>query len=144
MRLWAAILAAVMSVTTGGTLCCPCQFAALCERTISHERAIQVHTEAPAEHRCPCHAHQDSEPPCPAEEQHQPVPSCPHGPGLDLATPTTFGERTSTDGEFQVASFEDMAPVFSVSLPTLSVAKSLFALDSSQPHRLRDSYSFRC
>ena len=145
MRFWAAILAAVMSVTTGGTLRCPCQFAALCERATSHERTSQVHTESPAEHRCPCHAHQDSEPPCPAEEEpHEPVPSCPHGPGLDLATPTTVGERTGTDGEPTVASLAESVPAILVALPTQPVTRSQLAVDCSQSHRLRYSHSFRC
>ena len=145
MRLWAAILAAFMSVTTVGTLRCPCQFAALFERTISRERTSQVHAEVPAEHRCPCHAHQDSEPPCPAEEDpHQPVPSCPHGPGLDLATPTTVGERTGTDGEPPVASLAESVPASLASLPSLVATRFHRIYDSSQSHRLRYSHSYRC
>lgn len=87
MRMSAAVLAAVLSVATGGPLRCPCQLAQLvwgsyCVADDSDcERA-----------ECPCHSHEEP-------GQRDPGEPCHHGLGLEVvAVVNASGGDNSFDG----------------------------------------------
>ena len=89
MRMVAAVLAAVLSVATGGPLRCPCQLAQLVCGT---ERVAEA--RADAEHLgCPCRTHRDSESSQPSEYGRVPVKPCDHGPSIDFVA-SVAGERS--------------------------------------------------
>lgn len=82
MRHLAAIIAALLSVTTGGPLRCPCRLAALTCSPV--EAAPERADEACRSHKCGCKplAEQDVRRPGPPTSP-RPEP-CEHGPGVDL------------------------------------------------------------
>ncbi len=109
MRILAAIIAALMSVTTGGPLRCPCQLAKLgppvgwpCQETAAQPPAPT--------HQCGCKTHTTDERRAPADDRpggHPPGDHAPchHGPVADLAAPAA-AERPaggSTDYALTVA-----------------------------------------
>lgn len=146
MRLVATIIAAVMSVTTGGPLRCPCQLvpllrpeAAVCE-TI---RPIEGQT---VERCCGCKGHREpnSEPTAPRPSPDR--PPCQHGPAIDLVPPAHPGERV-TDGTDPTdpatpcgGDPASVSPVLSLDTP-LRVRLAPF---TSLPDRLRYCHAFRC
>src|SRR6188768_2021002 len=98
MRAVTAIVAAVLSVTTGGPLRCPCQYAALLRPTPVPTKASPRAAEPPCR-TCPCHAHQEPDSPAPAAPEPGPGhPPCPHGPGVDV-TPPPAGSDRGGDGQ---------------------------------------------
>lgn len=146
MRAVAAIIVAVMSVTTGGPLRCPCQLAAFF-RTGPQTCALPPAPKACQEKNCcPCHSHDDA----PTQEQESPKPSpqappCPHGQGIDLAPPLTSLDR-------EVGGVEHGAPavataplgLFSVPPGGPSVPVDPNAHSTPPPDHLRYCHSFRC
>lgn len=148
MRAVAAIIAAVMSVTTGGSLRCPCQLAFLF-RAGSCDTSACVEASPPTAEKqtCSCEARHEPEQPDPAEPKPGPAkPPCPHGPGIDLIQPAAGGERI---GGSDVTGGLAMAP------PCASAAgcharghQEAPPPDPARrwptPDRLRYCHSFRC
>ncbi|MBX9582895.1 MAG: hypothetical protein K2X87_21515 [Gemmataceae bacterium] len=92
MRLVAAIIAAVMSVTTGGPLRCPCHLVARLRTEPAAVPVPQSAVERPADRCCGCKTNREPRPE-PTDPRPAPHPPCPHGPGIDLVPPLATGER---------------------------------------------------
>ena len=148
MRSLAAILAAVMSVTTGGPLRCPCQFAALFE---NQERVSCADAPPPVQaanekHCCSCNRHHEPEEPSPAQPKRTPAsPPCQHAPAIDLAPPLVGGERTA--GEYEPGGLNFAADI-ETSLGLLAFRPDAplplpSNLDSAPPDQLKYCHSFR-
>lgn len=146
MRRVAAIIAAVMSVTTGGPLRCPCHLIALLQPECCAAPVAQPAAERPVEHCCGCKAHRAPQPE-PTDPQPSPHrPPCPHVPGIDLVPPHAPGERA--------ASGHELGDPAVMALGGGHVSASARASDSpppvpvtlaaSPPDRLRYSHAFRC
>ena len=145
MRLAAAILATVMSVTTGGPLRCPCHLLALL-RTGPSTVVAPPAAEQEASGGCGCRVHREPQPE-PTDQRPRPHrPPCPHGPGVDLLPPLSTGERV-------VGGHDSGDPV--VTLPGHGYAPTTASsYDSavsahvtpaaSPPDRLRYCHAFRC
>lgn len=148
MRTLAAIFAAVMSVTTGGPLRCPCQLAKLC---LPSERPCQ---DAPARpsaptHQCGCKAQTGDERRAPADHRpgerspgdHTP---CHHGPVADLAAPAA-GERLAGDSTGDALSVSPSGFNL-VARPTAVSGGRAGWLESAPSSQalLRYAHSFRC
>lgn len=150
MRALATIIAAVLSVTTGGPLRCPCQFLPQV-RAASAERVATPRAEVSSCRGCGCRAHQEKEspPPAPADSPPQernetPHAPCPHGPGVDLTAPPGGVEM----GDSEAGTDQ---PVL---VSGGNYALTLSALDCVAPHppsappstcqHLRFCHAFRC
>lgn len=144
MRSLVAILAAVMAVTTGGPLRCPCHIAALL-RANSAARAVQSPAEKPIERRCGCKAHGEPQPGPTTPRPSPDHPPCQHGPGLDLAPPLAACERVGGGFDWgDPAAVTDNAGRISAAWgvhPHLPVPVTLAA---SPPDPLRYCHAFRC
>lgn len=142
MRMVAAVIAAVLTVTTGGPLHCPCQFAPFVCGT---DRIADCQTADEAR-SCPCHSHPESDSPQPPKRGGVPVKPCEHGPGIDFAASVTTGERPVVDQD----SFD--GPVWISN----AIARTSQTVDSngrtqidgpfspSESGRLKYCHSFRC
>lgn len=153
MRMVAAMIAAVMSVATGGPLRCPCHFAALLRDTPCTAKsapAVRALPTAPTTARhlgCGCKSHKTADEP-PTEGQPvrpaQPEP-CKHGPGIDLVVPTAV-DRQSGDLGADDCTFGATSEGFP-SCPALvrhGLTGRPVGSDSSLPALLRYSHAFRC
>ena len=152
MRASVAIIAAVMSVTTGGPLRCPCQLAALFPGNQFPPGAAcdtEAYPAIPAEnekHCCSCIKHHEPERPAPTKPTQAPDAPCEHGLGADLVPLVANGERVAGDlnpGDpvFALAgrSYPFLkASVQPVAIPTLSGSLS------GHPDQLRYCHAFRC
>lgn len=150
MRSGATIIAAVLSVFTGGPLRCPCQLAALFESyppTVLTPHAATQEDEAgrSEKHRCSCKTHREPAPPeQPIEQKPTPGVPCQHCPGVDLVPPVATGERLASDrdlGDWSAA-FPDAAFPQTHRPDTLHPVTHL--MTTSAPDRLRYCHSFRC
>jgi hypothetical protein len=149
MRLVAAIIAAVMSVATGGPLRCPCQFAALFRNTpCTDQSAVRtLPTTQPSDLHscCGCKTQTTDDEPPPAEHQPDQPEPCSHGPGIDLVAPSTV-DRQSGDLGAEGAPFAATSGAF-LSLRALvrhDLAERPPGSDTSLHARLRFSHAFRC
>lgn len=96
MRSLAAILVAVMSVTTGGSLRCPCQLWTLLGPGAPTCEGPPTQTSA-TENLCACKGHRNLPPGGPSEPSPcQKTPSCPHTASVDVILPSA-GERLTAD-----------------------------------------------
>lgn len=152
MRAGAAIIAAVLSVFTGGPLRCPCRFAAV---LVSHSQTTPSLPMAPSEDgaggcgelSCSCKSHPEpARPDAPTKRPPAPGVPCGHCPAVDLVLPGGSGERAVGDrepGGVSAASFGDSSAAPLAHRPEPLV---LLALEctSSAPNRLRYCHSFRC
>lgn len=153
----AAIIAAVLSVITGGPLRCPCHLAAL---FLSPSPAVRTTTAAPPkgeagrcdDQRCSCKTHREPAPPeQPTEQptdQQKPAPGvpCQHCPNVDLAPPAATGERLAGDrdpGDWSADS-PASAPVGTQTLRPDTLVLIPGPVTPSAPDRLRYCHSFRC
>ena len=149
MRLVAAIIAAVMSVATGGPLRCPCQFAALFRNTpCTDQSAVRTvpTTQPSAPHSgCGCKTHTTDDEQPPAEHQPDQPEPCNHGPGIDLVAPSTV-DRQSGDLGAEGAPFAATSGEFLSyrALVRHDLAERPPGSDTSLPARLRFSHAFRC
>lgn len=147
MRVVAAILAMVMSVTTGG-LRCPCQVLTL----LKGDTPCVSHLPIPAsdsdnDECCSCKSHHkkhENKSPDPEKKSPQ-MPPCPHGPGIDLPPPGSSAERIAGDHELGVAvglTRESSIPVIA-RLLDLTCAEPA---DTFAPplHALKYCFAFRC
>lgn len=151
MRALATIIAAVLSVTTGGPLRCPCLL-------VPQIRAACVETVAPpsgddsSPSGCRCRAHQEAEVPplTPPDSPHQgrhepPHAPCPHGPGIDLTAPPAGVEQgESQSGAEQPALVG--AGTFALVLSTLGYVAASHppAPPPATCQHLRFCHAFRC
>lgn len=145
MRHLAAIVAAVMSVTTGGPLRCPCQVTAFVRSSACESASGQTKPAADQPQKCGCKAHAAAEAPPPAEETPPTPEPCKHGRGIDLVAPAAGSDRQAGASEHAGVSLV----VSTETLGSLAVRRG-----SSLPHgthgthttllsRLRYSHSFR-
>lgn len=146
MRQVAVILAAVMSIATGGPLHCPCQFATTLERIADATGVLYSTTASSDRHCCSSKKHHGSKRPAPAAPEPAPgSPPC-SCPTLDLASPLATGERAGADrqlGEADVADIGEggLTPsTLRVHTP-LSLPPNIIA---ATPDELRYCHSFRC
>lgn len=95
MRSVTAVIAAILSVVTGGPLRCPCQVAAL-GRGAEHVAEFHAANEADD---CPCHSHRKPCLPQSTEHKHAPCEPCRHGAAIDVLAPVVTGERLSGERE---------------------------------------------
>ena len=146
-----AIIAAVMSVMTGGQLRCPCQFVSLRSdlpntAELSPASRDSCTVSFPSRDRCRgCGAHRDADCPSPVKKRpihHEP---CGHSLGVDLA-PFAAADRLSNLEGSEVGS---VATTSCALLPLLirvppSFEVKPFGPDSAPLTRLRYAHSFRC
>ena len=150
MRLVAAIIAAVMSVATGGPLRCPCQLAALLrdtpctDQSASAVRTLPTTPPSALHSGCGCKTHTTDDEQPPAEHQPDRPEPCNHGPGIDLVAPSTV-ERQAGDSELgnPLSVPSGGAAASPCRVPDTSFVSSA-EIDSSPPARLRYCHSFRC
>lgn len=142
MRVLTAIVAAVLSVTTGGPLRCPCRLAELIRPT----PPATVHDDTvPVSRSCPCHRHAEpdaSERQCP-ERAPERVP-CPHGPAFVLTPPPAGAERVGDDSPADEGVALGEHAAFRV---VCNRTAALTAAASTHPppvDHLRYSHAFRC
>ena len=147
MRALAAIIVAVMPVTTGGPLRCPCRLAALFKTEPRVCDASRPAEDRPEKRGCPCKSHGESKEPGPGEPKPAPGhPPCSHHLGIDLAPPLAGAERVVHDrdpGNPAVAAVNDTC----LFVPPLGTGVRLLspgAGPSQLPDRLRYCHAFRC
>ncbi len=140
MRALTAIVAAVLSVTTGGALRCPCQLAPLF-------RPVAVATpDAPQPEKspcrsCPCHAHEEPDSREPVAPEPGPGrPPCPHGPGVDVTPPPAGSDRVGDDA---ATALEHQALAPRPGAPVARLAPAGTTLPPPPDH-LRYCHAFRC
>lgn len=146
MRDLTAIIVAVMSVTTGGPLRCPCQLAALCRGETHSGPVTRTVQPQPKNRCCPCESHADPGLPGPVEPKPSPnSPPCNHHPVIVLAAVHAGAERVYDDrepGDPTAAPVSDIARV----LPAHAAGAALLCLAgrSLPPNdRLRYCHAFR-
>lgn len=146
MRVVATIIAAVMSVTTGGPLRCPCHLLALLRTEPAVARTAQPLVERPTGDCCGCKSHREPQPeptdPRPAPHH----PACPHGPGIDLVPPLATGERVTgghESGTSAVMALGD-SHAYLLAWGYESPRPMPAAFAASPPDRLRYCHAFRC
>lgn len=150
MRVVAAIIAELMTVAAGGSLRCPCEFAALLRDIpcIAKSAPVIQTPPTPSTTRhpgCGCKSRTADEPPPAEGRPTQPEP-CKHGPGIDLVAPTAVGRQSGGDLGIEGASFATTSGEF-LSCPAFGrndLAERPPGSDSSLPTRLRFSHAFRC
>jgi hypothetical protein len=152
MRAGAAIIAAVLSVFTGGPHRCPCRFAAV---LVSYSQtapslptaASEDGTGGSGELSCSCKSHPEpARPDVPTKRKPTPGVPCGHCPAVDLVLPSGSGERAVGDrepGDVSAASFGDSAAAPLAHRPD-PLALVPLERTSSAPDRLRYCHSFRC
>jgi len=148
MRRVLAIIAAVLSVATGGPLRCPCQFAALVRGSpCAAEIVPPAQTVTPPVRSlcCGCKAASETERQSPAEDQPASPEPCHHGPGIDLVPPASV-DRQSSDAEVKGVPYAVASGVWLMSPAhgRYGVATAPSGTDSAQPALLRYCHSFRC
>ena len=139
MRALTAIVAAVLPVTTGGPLRCPCELAQLVRPV-----AVVSADKSPCP-SCPCHAHEEPDSPEPTDPRPVPgLPPCPHGPGVDLTPPPAASDR-AVDDPFGAAA-ADITHQHSGFEAGASTARFVLAdaTPSPPPDHLRYCHAFRC
>lgn len=98
MRALTAIVVAVMSVTTGGPLRCPCQLAALCRAETRFGLATRTVPHQPESRCCSCESHAALGLPGPVEPKPPSnSPPCEHHPVIALAVLHAGAERVLDD-----------------------------------------------
>ena len=155
MRQVAAIIAAVLSVLTGGPLRCPCQLAAHFA-DYAHAASI-VLTPRPSSvegkpghrggERCSCKTHRGPAlPGQPTERPPAPGVPCQHCPNVDLALAVTLGERLAGDRDpsDMTAAPLEAAQTVPLTCPPDALSLAVPQLTSAAPDRLRFCHSFRC
>lgn len=147
MRAFAAITVAVMSVTTGGPLRCPCQLAALFRIETRLGLATRSTPDLPKGRCCPCESHADPGLPWPVEPKPSPhFPPCKHHLVIDLAVPHMDAGRVLDDrdsGDPTAVPVRDCGGAF----PENVTAAALLSSGGRPlpPHdRLRYCHAFRC
>lgn len=149
MRTLVAIIAAAMSITTGGPLRCPCQLVKHCLASALPTPSATTLPAPPPAHRCGCqsHASDDQQLPdksAPDDRRPQDESPCQHSPGADLAAPPS--------AERQIGSFAAdilvSAPVCPVDLAPSSsqagLAPGILNTGPASRAFLRYAHSFRC
>ncbi|QDU21349.1 hypothetical protein [Urbifossiella limnaea] len=141
MRALTAIVAAILSVTTGGPLRCPCQLADL----LRPAAPAAVCDNAPVCRSCPCHRHAEPDDPQPRSPDRVPerVP-CPHGPALDITPPPAgeYGVGNDTPSDEGIAFCEDVAVRVAVIGDATPTALKL--AQTPPVDHIRYSHAFRC
>lgn len=147
MRRVLAVIAAVMSVATGGPLRCPCQLAALfLDGSSSRETSARIPPPAPPSHPsgCKCQGHVHDDEPAPTEERRDHPEPCNHGPGVDLLTPATADRQAGDSGsDGHAVAVSHFVPALSVVTEADAPARPLKS-DFSPPDCLRFCHAFRC
>lgn len=149
MRAAVAILAAVMSVTTGGPLRCPCYLVALLKGTTVTAPPAEFPLPTPAP-GCSCKSHREADEPKPGEEntpEKTPHPSAPcnHGPGVDLVAPTASGERPTGGDETGQSTLAFSVERLDLSPSHAGAVRAIVPDPPSSNHSpLRYCHSFRC
>ena len=141
MRVLTAIVAAVLSVTTGGPLRCPCQLA----KVARPAAPATVCDDAPGCRSCPCH--RNAEPVSLQGQCPEPAPErvpCPHGPALDLTPPPAGVERVGDDSPaFDGGAFGEHPAARLVCNQAAGSRATTPAYPPPVDH-LRYSHAFRC
>lgn len=150
MRNVAVIVAAVLTVFTGGPLRCPCQVAALLR---DHTPAPPTRPPTPPADEasrcgcCSCKAHRDAaDPKQSAEREPAPGNPCPHCPNIYLVLPVTNAERLPGDhdhGDWTAGPF-DATPAVPLTRHPHAVFLPVSDSHRPAPDRLRYCHSFRC
>ena len=147
MRAVTAIIVAVMSVTTGGPLRCPCQLAALFRTETALGPTAHSTMDLPKGRCCPCGSHAAPGRPGPVEPKPAPhSPPCRHHLVIDLAAPHAGTERVFDDHD---PGDPTAAPVNDTDRSLLVHSADAALLSSagrSPPPRdlLRYCHAFRC
>lgn len=141
MRAVAAIIVAVMSVTTGGPFRCPCQLAALFKERACNTEATRPAPPVSEKHGCSCKHHSETERPAPSEPKPAPGVPCEHGPKIDLVPPFAGGDRDLDDSVFADPGRSHALPLTPVPPAT---SPDTPAPLSSPSDRLRYCHAFRC
>jgi hypothetical protein len=137
-----AVIAAVLTVTTGGPLRCPCQFPQL----VCETDRIAESLSADETLNCPCHSHHKSELPPSSEQGRAPAKPCEHGPGIDIAALVTNGERPTVYHD----SFDgpELDSILDSHTSQNDQSNGRMLLDcpgrTSESDRLKYCHSFRC
>lgn len=151
MRALATIIAAVLSVTTGGPLRCPCQLVpqvrVACAESVSVPRPDESSCSG-----CRCRGHHEEETPsrspadAPTQDRHEsPQAPCPHGPGIDLAAPPGGVEPgDAQSGADQPAAIGGHTFDLALSAACCAAALRPPAPSSSTCQHLRFCHAFRC
>lgn len=149
MRLAATILAAIMSVTTGGTLRCPCQIQGLLPCSTSVFAISNSHSESTAKQLCSCSTHRDAQELSHSGHEPEPKPespTCPHGPSIDFVTPIMGGERNTGDRDSAGLAFhfDCLSRVSPRELNSLNSDTNQVKHRSSAFELLRFCHAFHC
>lgn len=139
MRHLAAIIAAVLSVTTGGPLRCPCRLATLASTPAPPERPV----DSGRSHQCGCksHAGKDVDRPAPPASP-RPEP-CDHGPGIDLLACTAVDRQADDSGGNQLI-VPAVAHTGSELAGKHALAPDPSGRSTSPTAHLRYAHAFRC
>lgn len=143
MRVLTAIVAAVLSVTTGGSLRCPCQLAQVF-RPAAAVAPVALADKSPCR-SCPCHSHEEPESPAPTAPQPGPrCPACPHCLSLDLTPPPAGGDRGVDDQLGDAAADLDLPRTGPVGGATAARVVRTDGAHPPPPDHLRYCHAFRC
>ena len=149
MRLAATILAAIMSVTTGGTLHCPCQIQSLFPCSTSVSAIPNSQSEATAKQSCSCSTHRDAQELSHPGHEPEPKPegpTCPHGPSIDFVSPIIGGERNTGDRDSVGLAFhfDGLSLVSTRKVSSLNSDTNQLIHHSSAFDLLRYCHAFHC
>lgn len=148
MRVAAAILAMVMSVTTGGSLRCPCHVLTLLKGDARCVSDTPNPVSNPDEDECcPCKSHRKKEEnKSPHSEKKSPCsPPCPHGSGIDLPPPYSSGERVAGDHDLGVRGDSLGVPPSLQITCRCDAVRDAFQNPFAPPHQsLKYCFAFRC
>ena len=144
MRAAVALLAMVMSVTTGGPLRCPCRVAALLHTSTCPAKA-EPRAASPEKHRCHCQTHRGQPESKPKEPNRTPQPPCEHSTAVDVISPTA-AERVAGDEEPEVTGgFSPWSSTFAhITLPPLTLAARVPIPRFASRTLLQLAHALRC
>jgi hypothetical protein len=146
MRELAAVIALVMAVLDRGPARCPCQLQARLLPAAGTKVGYRAATNKEAGHGCPCKGHRShSEVTCTPTPRPD-TPHCPHCPAIDLAPPTSPGERTQGQGPVEYLAAAECVSPADLLAPAEAQARGAPFLGSgaSPAERLRFCCGFRC
>ncbi len=141
MRHLAAIIAAVLSVTTGGPLRCPCRLATL--TTAPAKATSEERGDSGCSHQCGCksHAGKDVDRQAPPSSP-RPEP-CDHGPGIDLLAFTAVDRQADDAGGTQLV-VPGVARTGSELARKHALVPDPSGRSTSPTSHLRYAHAFRC